>query len=41
MFGSSITVAFIGQIILAAAQPIIISCPGKLATIWFREEKVF
>jgi len=39
--GNSIILAIVGQTLCAIAQPIIISSPGKIATTWFREERVF
>lgn len=38
---TSIAFALVGQILGAIAQPIITSCPGKIATGWFREDKVY
>jgi hypothetical protein len=32
--------AYIGQSLPAIAQPLIMNSPGKLASTWFREDKV-
>jgi hypothetical protein len=36
----NISFAYIGQFITAIAQPLIMNTPGKIASTWFREDKV-
>ena len=37
----SLVYVYIGQILLAISQPLIANSPGKVATNWFRPERVF
>jgi len=39
-FNDSITVAMIGQILAAIGQPFILGSPGKIASNWFRKDRV-
>jgi hypothetical protein len=41
MMNINILFAYAGQTIAAIAQPVILNSPGKIASTWFREERVF
>ena len=36
----SLVFVYIGQVLLAFSQPLILNSPGKVATNWFRPERV-
>jgi hypothetical protein len=37
---SNLLICYLGQTLSAIAQPIILNSPGKIASTWFREDKV-
>jgi hypothetical protein len=40
LLNKSLFFAYGGQIFAALAQPIILNSPGKIASTWFRDERV-
>lgn len=40
MLNTGLVYAYIGQTLAGIAQPIIINSPGKIASTWFREDRV-
>jgi len=40
-FNVSIVLAIIGQILAAIGQPFILGSPGKIASNWFPQDRVF
>lgn len=40
LLNTSIFYAYGGQILAGLAQPIILNSPGKIASTWFRDERV-